>query len=30
MEMYAIYKDLYPALKQTFARLGELREKQNA
>jgi xylulokinase len=30
MEMYAIYKDLYPALKGTFARLGELREKQNA
>jgi len=29
-EMYAVYKGLYPALKQTFARLGELREKQNA
>ncbi len=29
-EMYEIYKGLYPALKQTFARLGELREKQNA
>jgi xylulokinase len=29
-EMYEIYKGLYPALKQTYARLGELREKQNA
>jgi xylulokinase len=29
-DMYEIYKGLYPALKQTFARLGELREKQNA
>jgi xylulokinase len=26
-EMYEIYKGLYPALKPTFARLGELREK---
>jgi xylulokinase len=29
IEMYAIYKGLYPALKDTFARLAELREKQN-
>lgn len=29
-ELFEIYKNLYPALKQTFARLAEMREKNHA
>ncbi|OGN76447.1 MAG: hypothetical protein A2X25_09530 [Chloroflexi bacterium GWB2_49_20] len=29
-ELFGIYKGLYPALKQTYTRLGKLREKPNA
>ncbi len=29
-EMFGIYKSLYPALKQTYSCLGELRKEQNA